>query len=235
MLNRSRWTAGALFLYLCVPSFAAQVLYVNDRAGWTAATNLTSTITFNTANGTYTPPAAGGSLSVNSLTIESILVQNLLGATVQFFSINDEAFQTPYNNWGSGVVLRGVDSSPTQASTFKITLPTGITSFGIDLMLGAPGNFTVKVNGATLATTVPTFASPNRAFFGITSDTALSTLEFVSPLNNSPFLDNLSYGVVATAQPPAQGGETPEASTLLLCASALLFLARYRRRSSTFA
>lgn len=235
MLNRSRWAAGALLLNLCVPSFAAQITYINDRAGWTAATNLTSTITFNTANGSYTPPAAGGTSLVNSLTIESILIQNLLGATVQFFSINDSAFQTPYNNWGSGVVLRGTDSNATQGSTFKITLPGGITSFGIDLMLGAPANFTVKVNGTTLGSTVPTFTSPSRAFFGVTSDTALSTIEFVSPLNNSPFLDNLSYGVVATAQPPVQGAETPEASTLLLCASALLVLARYRRRSSTFA
>jgi hypothetical protein len=94
-------------------------------------------------------------------------------------------------------------------------------------------SFLATLNGAsTVYTSTPTlpwsYPSPQRAFFGFTSDTPITQLILGLPSSASgvdPLIDNFSYGTATSA--PSQ---TPEACTLLLIGSGLVGMRFFRRR-----
>ena len=216
-------------------AFGATVIYT-DRAGWAAASSSLQDITFDTALPGYTPPNSGGTYNIGTgLTVLGVTIQSIINGLPQTMEVHNN--DSVWYNFNSGVVLAGASGGPTQENKWRITLPVGITSFGIDLMTGAVGAFSVRVNGTTIPETVPVQAIPSRSFFGITTDSDINLIEFIAPYNSTPKLDNISFGVVGAAQIPTQptsdASEVPEASTWLLCATALLFISRKRLLTST--
>lgn len=235
MLGNFRWAAATLLIGWCMPSYAATQYYINDEAGWLAATSLTSTITFDSAEPGYTPPAVGSATNVSSagLSVNGFVIHNLINGVSSWFEIVNPSAAQWWYDWGSGASVRAQHNTSANENSLRITLPAGITSFGLNLMSNegtGPATFQVRVNGTLISDTVPTFARPTRGFFGITSETDVNTVEFIAPPSVYGMLDNLSYGVVSIGQqPPPAEGEIPEASTLVLCASALLCFSRLRR------
>jgi hypothetical protein len=118
-----------------------------------------------------------------------------------------------------------------------------VTALGADLFTSSSNgmSFAVTINGASnvpLATpfTATTNAPPNAAFWGVTSDTPIFSVDLTLPGSafnggSFAFLDNFRYGA---AQGGSSGGgpaDTPEAATLILIGSGLVGLSWLKKRS----
>jgi hypothetical protein len=206
-------------------SFGATITYT-DRATWEAAVTGESTIDFDHVVGGYTPPAPGGFTGYSSgLTISGVTFNNFLDSSTTPFTIY--ANNAGYATWNSATVLRAQDYTAGHTNYFRVALPTGgVNAFGVDLMNGSNNlaGYTVVVGASTWA--APTFASPTRAFFGITSTTAITSVD-LQYTSGTPLLDNFS-----TATPGAAPAATPDVASLLLCASGLVLISRVAKRKN---
>jgi hypothetical protein len=120
-------------------------------------------------------------------------------------------------------------------SAAKVTVgPTklGRTAFGANLFTNSPRgtNFAITVLGTPF--TVTTNVAPPGTFWGVTSDTPISSVDFTlqgtSPTGGTwAFIDNFTYGAADTEGPPP---ETPEAATMLLIGSGLVGFAILGRK-----
>jgi hypothetical protein len=100
----------------------------------------------------------------------------------------------------------------------NITLPSPVTAFGINLWTFTPNGATTTVTTLSQPSTVPTSSTAPPTFFGVTSDTAFSTVSVSFPTTSYTFFDNFTWGT-------AQAGSmdpVPEASTLLMIGLAVL-------------
>jgi hypothetical protein len=117
-----------------------------------------------------------------------------------YLYVVDPAFSPSLYDWGSGAVLLGPAFG--DGSQITVTLPAGITALGTDIMStfpdGAPFDVTLA-SGDTF--TVSTNPFPNRAFFGIVSDTPISSLSFTAEEGAFPLLDNFTFGQAVPAPP----------------------------------
>ncbi|HUS06131.1 MAG TPA: hypothetical protein VMZ52_07545 [Bryobacteraceae bacterium] len=203
--------------------FGTTVTFV-DRATWLGASTSVTTIDFS-------GPAAGTAVDYSTssgLTVSGVQFLGIFSATGYSLSNVFANASQPWYDWGSGAILRGDDYSATYTRSIRAYLPSGgATSLGVDLMTGNTngGTYTVRVNGTT-DYLVPTFARPTRAFFGISSDTPITRIDFINPVNTYSVIDNFSFG--SAAAPAA--AETPEVATMLLCATGLLLISRKWKR-----
>jgi hypothetical protein len=150
-----------------------------------------------------------------------------------------------YYNFGTddALFLSTALASGSPAPHYHITLPAGVTAFGLNLASINPYglSYNVVVNGvsatASTAGNNPTMSTPGTpGFFGATFDSPITSID-IYPQNyvtgGSPtfaLLDNFSFGTADAPDPPAAS----EAGTLLLIGSGLVALAggrRLRRRS----
>jgi hypothetical protein len=240
MSFRNLTSASLLTALFCSSSlFAGQVYY--DRTSFNAASQNLTTLTFDAVTGGYTPPAVGSVLNISGmtgLTMEGVNIKHYIGASERGFYVVNASGSQPWYNWNSGATVRGDDAGPTGESRWVITLPIGITAIGIDLGLSdGTGSYTVRVNGSVLnGVSVAVGQRPLKGFFGYTSDVAINTIQFIAPNNVAPALDNLSFGAMAAAgggtDPLPGGSDVPEASTMLMVATACVFLSRMRMRAA---
>jgi hypothetical protein len=112
--------------------------------------------------------------------------------------------------WNSGASLLFASVQENNGN-LVIGLGAGVFAFGFDLMAQADTNpdgtagfdFTIEIGSDTY--TAETLARPNRAFFGATSETAITsvTLRGSNPFafRALPIIDNVTYGSVAQAVP----------------------------------
>ncbi len=226
--------AGATPLYSTTVSYAT-------RASWLGNVTGVTTTTFDTAVAGYTPPGPDGfvGLAFGGITLDGVKFQGYDHSGTEYaLGIVTSGPNSTYYNWGTGgAILRGyADSYQGALAHLHITLSTAATAWGTDLMLGGgtPGNFTVKPNGAdcTPACLAPTFALPTAAFFGMTSDTPFTFIDLFVPSNAYPALDNFSTAMASAGTPPpppGDGSETPEAATMVLCATGLLGIANAKK------
>jgi PEP-CTERM motif len=192
------------------PACATSILTYADLASWTAASTGYQTINFqSTAPGTYF------SLSLLGVQFAGIGGPNNNGVTI----IDSTSF-----GWNSG---NAPFINMNQSQTMQITLPTAVTAFGFNVFSAAPHGltFVINVNGTQFP--VPTNDIPNSpTFFGVTSDTPLTTI-LVSLATNTPsayiLVDNVRFGT-------AQVDQTPEAATFLLIGSGLVGIMALRKR-----
>ena len=109
----------------------------------------------------------------------------------------------------------------------QIVLPAGVTAFGLDLFTVSPNSESFQITVAGTNYTVPTDARPTEQFWGVTSDTAISTINLTllgTAYNGSTYalLDNFSFGTADLSQ-------APEAGTFLLIGSGLIGIAGLRK------
>jgi hypothetical protein len=118
----------------------------------------------------------------------------------------------------------------------QISLPTPVTAFGMDLFTASPSgySYTVTVAGTpyTVATNPVSGTPPSTpAFWGVTSDTGISTITLTlqnTVYNGSTyaFLGDFEFGTAADAQ-------APEAATFLLIGSGLIGIIALKKRIKT--
>ncbi|MEP6538453.1 MAG: hypothetical protein ABJF23_24145 [Bryobacteraceae bacterium] len=238
-----------LFNYIAILGLAATASPVYSttvefagRAAWLAAVSGVTTTTFDTPVGGYTPPAPGGNVSLpfGGITLDGVTFRGYNDTTEYALAIVTPGPSSQYYNWGTGGAILVGDIYQGALAHFHISFATAVTAWATDLMMGngVTGNFTVTVNGGACSTAcvAPAFAFPQAAFFGMTSDTPISFIDLFVASNGRPELDNFS---TATANggggpgggDPGNGGgsETPEVTTMLLCASGLTSLARLKK------
>jgi hypothetical protein len=133
----------------------------------------------------------------------------------------------PNYYYTSNSALSSQQSAP-GSQNFLITLPAGVHALSLDYgdLSGSGGatiKFTLSTGNSFTGTTVP-YNGPNGpswfAFIGLTSDTAISSLEIVDVSQSSGFeIDNFSYGLIQVPEPGTVG---------VLGCGALIFGLRYR-------
>jgi hypothetical protein len=226
------------------PLYSTTIEY-SSRSTWQLAVSNIVTTTFDVAvAGYYTPPApnAGIGLGFGGITLNGVTFQGYNNNAEYGLQLVTAGSSTQYYNWGTGgTILRG-DLYQGALARLHISLPNAVTAWGTDLMLGSTpgGTYTVQVNGNPVCVSqsclAPTFAFPNAAFFGMTSDTPFTTIDLFYPINTYAAIDNFSRGTASTQAPPPPIEDTPEVATLFLCASGLCGLAKLRKlRSLTLA
>jgi hypothetical protein len=205
------------------PAYSTVVTY-NDLASWSAATSGDQTINF-------TGKANGGAIQdySNATGVAYSDVQ-FIGITANGYGLDvpDTNIMTWYS-FGTGEAL----AQPTNRGAsdavpyIHVVFTTPVTAFGLNL-------FSYSSNGMSFAATlqgtnytIATSATAPPTFWGVTSDTPISSVNFAlqgtTPNGGSvAFLDNLTYGAASTGGPPPD--QTPEAATLLLIGSGLLGL-----------
>jgi len=189
---------------------AAFITY-DDRSVFDAATTGMTNIDFEAQQliGGFNPFGFG--LSISGV--------NFSAPLSHYLYVADDLVGPSYQ-WGSGASL--LFGSTNENGNLVITLPGGVFSFGFDLMAesdNVPNStggllYNINIDGSPFNST--TLARPDRAFFGLTSDTALSTVTLTMTNTHAdrvlPIIDNVAFGGIAAV---------PEPGTLALLGLAL--------------
>jgi hypothetical protein len=211
-----------------VPAYSTTITTYNNFANWQAAT----------ATGYQTQGfdglAPAGSYTVysgaNGLTASGVDYIGYTSGGLSDIEVLDTSAYSWYN-WGTGDALYQSMNRPNSSSPLpyiNIVLPANITSLSFDLFTTSPQALNYSITVAGNQYTVPTYSQPTLAFWGITSDTAISSIQLTlagTTYNGSSnaFLDNFSFG--------ADDMESaPEAGTYLLIGSGLIGLVALRKR-----
>ncbi len=223
-----------LFVLVGAVSANAALIQYLDQGSWLAAVSSVTTATFDdaTAQGTYTPPSPGFSNNIpgTGLLDDGILFEVLDHATEVGKVTNPGSVWTAAGYGTLGDYLK--DLSANSSSRIHITLPANVTAwstlFGFTF---GPATAPIIWNGPTLCTIcTPTGSVPSVAqFFGITSDTPISTIDLYFPTGVTSgymMIDNFSIGTASGGG----GTDSPEICTMLLCGSGLLGLVKLSRR-----
>ncbi len=196
---------------LAAPAGATFISTYTDRTAWTAAAGVVTVIDFNGLASTtnpYTTEYLGG------ITLDGVTFVSYDGAgnpNLMAYGASSAA-----GNWGSGDYLRG-GYSP---GYLLATLPgSGSTAIGFDLMSFPAGKTITVTFSSGEVRNIATLAAPNRVFFGVITDTPVTSIQFAGS-GAFTLLDNFSYASFA---------ETPEAGTWLLGGVGLAFLLAARR------
>jgi hypothetical protein len=100
-----------------------------------------------------------------------------------------------------------------------------VTAFSINL-LSSPYGQTYTVSTLSTPFTVPTSSSQPPTFFGITSDTAFTSVNLAVPAGTTyAIFDNFQWGTADVGNP------VPEAGTFLLIGTGLMGFAVFRRKT----
>ena len=215
---------SAIFLLsiftLCVkvtPACSTTITTYSDLASWQAATTGDQTDTFTglAPSGNYTTYPGG-----------------ILEGGVEFIGISGTTgvADTSSGSFGSFANYGTGDAGWVSGSTgVTITLPTAVTAFSINLFTSGSigGTWTVTTLSQPSSVTNPTSNSEPPAFFGVTSDTAFSSVTLTPPAGYTyAFFDNFSWGTAQTGSMDP----VPEAGTSLLIGTGLVAFAIFRRR-----
>jgi hypothetical protein len=213
----------ALLMLALVPAYSTTITTYGTLTNWQAATTSYQTIDFEglTPPNTSTPYPSGV-----SPTGTGVQFTGISGSTsIQVIDTN----LSPWYNFGTNDALMEDMNRPNSGSPLPyihIVLPAAITALGMDLFSVSPAgdSFTITVAGSQY--TVATNPNPNTAFWGITSDTAITSVDLTlqgTTYNGSShaLLDNFRFGSAGGA---GNMSEAPEAGTYLLIGSGLIGL-----------
>jgi hypothetical protein len=210
------------------PAYSTTITTYSDQASWAAATAAGyQTVTF---TGLATPGGATNYYTATGVTTDGVeFIGYNSGGTSDVQVIDTSAFS--WYNDGTGDALLQSLSRPNSSSPLpyiNIVLPANITAIGVDLYTTSPQALSYTITVAGNQYTVPTFTQPTLAFWGITSDTPITSLQLTlagSTYNggSEALLDNFSFGT-------ADMSAAPEAGTYLLIGSGLIGLVLLRKR-----
>jgi hypothetical protein len=211
-----------------VPGYSTTITTYTNSATWQAATSAGyQTVTFQglTPAGTATTYSSASGVTVDGVDFIGYTSAGLSDIQV----VDTSSFS--YYNWGTGDALIQTLSRPNAGSTLpyvNIVLPANVTSLSLDLFTTSPQALSYTVTVAGNQYTVPTFSQPTLAFWGITSTTPISSIQFTlagTTYNggSNELLDNFSFGALDMAT-------APEAGTYLLIGSGLIGFVALRKR-----
>ena len=191
------------------PACATTITTYNNLASWQAATSPLLLMDFE--NGSL----GNASVQFSGLGGGSLFVQDTTAAS--------------WMNFGTGKAATVIVQSLTPIPYIHIVLNTPVTAFALNAFTANPNalSFTVTYNG-TLSYTVPTPASGTPAFFGLTSNTLITSIDLTlqgPSVGAYEFVDNFRTGTAS-----AQDAQAPEAATFLLIGSGLIGLMALRKR-----
>jgi hypothetical protein len=208
------------------PAYSTTITTYSTLASWQAATATgyqTVTFTGLTPAGTSTPYTSASGVTQSGVEFIGYSSSGQSDISV----VDTSAFS--YYNWGTGDALIQSLSRPNSSSPLpyvNIVLPANISSLGLNLFTASPAalNFTITVAGNQY--TAPSYNQPTLAFWGITSTTAISSLQLTLAGTtytggSQELLDNFVFGDLSAA---------PEASTYLLIGSGLIGFVLLRKR-----
>ncbi len=212
-----------------MPVYSTTITTYSDPASWQAATSAGyQTVTFEglTPPGTntpYTSPTGVTASGVDFIGYNS-------GGTSDIQVVDTSAFSWYNDGTGDALIqptsVANIYSSP--LPYINIILPANITSLGLDLWTtNSPGmSYSITVAGNTY--TVPTLTGNTEAFWGLTSDTPVTSLQLTVPATmpnagTQALLDNFSFGASDLTA-------APEAGTYLLIGSGLIGFVLLRKR-----
>jgi hypothetical protein len=211
-----------------VPAYSTTITTYSDPTSWAAATSAGyQTVTF---TGTATPGGVTDYYSASGLTADGVeFIGYTYAGVSDLQSIDTSAFS--WYNDGTGDALLQSLSRPNSSSPLpyiNIVLPANVTSLGLDLWATRPQALSYTITVAGNQYTVPTFSQPTLAFWGITSTTAISSIQLTlagTTYNggSEALLDNFSFGA-------SDMTAAPEAATYLLIGSGLIGLVLLRKR-----
>lgn len=222
--------AGAALLFATVSAQAATVTY-NDVTSWLSATTGDTNISFTATAGSFNDYSTS-----TGLVMSGVHFIGYISPTSYQLTTVDQMFAAPYFDFGTGGSLRGPMYDRAANATFlpyiHVTLPSNVTAFATNLMTASPNAVPFKVTLADGESfSVATGNRPTTAFFGLTADAAISYVDFALPTaaNNagtSGLLKNFQFGTSGATPPPA---DTPEAATLILIGTGLVFFRSFRK------
>jgi hypothetical protein len=218
----------ALFV---TPAYSVTITTYSDPTAWTAAATGLQEVTFTGLAPAGSETTYNTSTGVTSDGVEFIGYTATAGSYDIMVLDTSAAQWSQYYNFGTGDALALPMNRPNSGSSLpyiQISLPTPVTAFSMNLFTGSPNalNYTITVAGTPY--TVATYAVPTPAFWGVTSDTPISTitltLQGTTYMGSSTaFLDNFQFGSAALEQ-------APEAATFLLIGSGLIGIIALKRR-----
>jgi hypothetical protein len=214
--------------FALAPAYATTITTYNSAANWEAATTAGyQTVTFEglTAPGTVSDyySAAG----VSNSGVEFIGYSSTGASDIQ---VIDTTISSYYDD-GTGDALLQTMNRPNSSSPLpyiNIVLPANVTALGMDLWTSSSPAMTYSITVAGNTYTVPTVGGNTVAFWGLTSDTPITSLQLTVPASTptsgtNAFLDNFSFGA-------SDLSAAPEAGTYLLIGSGLIGLVILRKR-----
>lgn len=233
---KNSWSIGivvAMFLMLVLPAQASVLATYTDRTSFSAASSGVTTVDFSSL-GLNQGGWAGYSTS-NGLDISGVKFVGNTNSSFYLYAYNPNPNDA--EDYNSGTVLRGPEWNGN--SYITMTMPTGVTAFGLDLatILPSMGTLTIQLDGINLGVTIQTQARPNLTFFGVTTDAPISEVKVLvtggTLYQTQPILDNVTFGTAGSSggtAPAETGGETPEITTILYVGSGIGLLMWNRRR-----
>ena len=209
-----------------IPARATTLTTYSDPNAWQSASNVQQTVTFEGLAPTNSSTTYQGSTGVNADSVEFI---GYTSAGASWIQVIDTNFSTWYNFGSNDALSQDMDRPNASAPLpyIQIVLPANVTSIGMDLFTVSPSaaSYTITVSGNQY--TVPTDPRPTEAFWGVTSDTPISslTLTLQGTVYNgatNALLDNFQFGTANMSQ-------APEAATFVLIGSGLIAIAGLRK------
>jgi hypothetical protein len=211
-----------------VPAYSTTITTYSNPASWQAATTPGyQTVTFEG----LTPPGTGtaytGPTGVTASGTEFIGVTSTGASSI---TVVDTSAVTWYN-FGTGDALQLTTDRQNSSSPLpyiNIVLPANVTALSTNLYTTSPNALSYTITVAGNQYTVPTFSQPTLAFWGLTSDTPISSLQLAlqgTTFNGSSqeFIDNFSLGASDLTA-------APEAGTYLMIGTGLIGLVALRKR-----
>jgi hypothetical protein len=223
MLSLSIGTTLAL-----MPAYSTSITTYNSLSNWQAATSAGyQTVTFDGLAPTGGVSSYTGPGGVTASGVEFIGYSSSGSSDIQV--VDTSGFS--WFNWGTGDALLQSLDRPNSGSPLpyvNIVLPANITSLSLDLFTTSPQALSYTITVAGNQYTVPTSTQPTLAFWGITSDTPITSIQLTlqgTTFNSSSneLLDNFSFGASDLTA-------APEAGTYLLIGSGLIGFVLLRKR-----
>lgn len=240
MRRRTRLICSVTALFvLCVSAAqGASITFLDTRSAFNAATSGSTTLNF---EGIVPTNAAQNFVNPGLTTSGVNFFTSGTGpfgtGFVTVYGAGLAAMQSPVLNTGTGAIL--VWGPPNQPGTvfLNAVLPPGTTAVGADFWAQQPFvaavDITVVASDATSQVfTINTVNRPTASFAGFTSDVAITSVLFRTPLGQTGLVvDNFSFGQALTSEPPPTP-QVPEPVTALLLLTGLGGIAAIKRASS---
>ena len=193
---------------MITPAYSATITTYSSSTSWLAATtgDQEDSLSSLAPAGSYTMYPGGFSQAG----VEYI------GLSGSIFVADTTSGAFSWANFGTGEA-----GFITGTNTIAITIPTPVTAFAINLWSSPFGQTYTVSTLSTPFSVGPTSTSAPPTFFGITSDTAFTTVDVTAQAGTTyAIFDNVQWGTT----------ETPEAGTFLLIGTGLMGFAVFRRK-----